>query len=176
MNLTSLLAAEGPNGNWIPGDLNEFWWGLASFGIIFLIFVWKGVPAIRTMMQGRTTRIEDELSAAKAAKADAEAELATLSGQLGDADAEAAKIVADARDQATKLEADLIARAEVDIAEVKERSRIEIQAQRDQALADLRAAVADQAKTAADAVVRSNLDDATTQSSLIDDYISQLAG
>ena len=58
----------------------------------------------------------------------------------------------------------------------KERSRIEIQAQRDQALADLRAAVAEQARVAADAVVRQNLDDAATQSALIDDYISQVAG
>lgn len=176
MNLASVLAADAPNGKWIPGDINEFWWGLASFGIIFLVFLWKGVPAIKTMMQARTARIEDELAAAKAAKAEAEAELSTLSGQLGDADAEAAKIIADARDQASRLEADLVAKAEADVAEAKERSRIEIAAQRDQALADLRAAVADQARTAADAVVRSNLDDAATQSALIDDYISQLAG
>ena len=65
--------------------------------------------------------------------------------------------------------------AEADVAHSKERSRIEIQAQRDQALADLRAAVAEQARVAADAVVRQNLDDAATQSALIDDYISQLS-
>lgn len=176
MNLASLIAAEGPNGNWIPGDINEFWWGLASFGIIFLIFLWKGVPAIKVQMQARTARIEDDLAAAKAAKAEAEAELAQLSGQLGDAGAESAKIIAEANDQAAKLEADLVAKARDDIAEAKERSRIEIQAQRDQALLDLRAAVADQARAAADAVVRSNLDDASTQSALIDDYINQLAG
>ncbi|MDW3219297.1 MAG: hypothetical protein R8F63_11860 [Acidimicrobiales bacterium] len=174
-NLTAILAAEGPNGDFIPSDFNEFLWGSLAFGIIVIAFVWKGVPAIKQAMQARTARIEAELAAAKAAKAEAEAELTTLSGQLGDADAEAAKIIADAREQAAKLETDLIAKAESDIADAKERSSIEIQAQRDQALSDLRAAVADQARTAADAVVRSNLDDASTQSALIDDYISQLA-
>ncbi len=173
--MIGILAAEGPNGNFIPGDINEFYWGSAAFGIIFVIFLWKGVPAISKLMKARTARIEDEIAAAAAQKAAAEDQLATLSGQLGDADAEAAKIIADAREQATKLEADLLVRAEADVAETKERSRIEIQAQRDQALADLRAAVAHQARVAADAVVRQNLDDAGTQSALIDDYISQLS-
>ena len=173
--MIGILAAEGPNGNFIPGDINEFYWGSAAFGIILVIFLWKGVPAISNLMKARTARIEDEIAAAAAQKAAAEDQLATLSGQLGDADAEAAKIIADAREQAAKLEADLLVRAEADVAETKERSRIEIQAQRDQALADLRAAVAHQARVAADAVVRQNLDDAGTQSALIDDYISQLS-
>jgi len=173
--MIGILAAEGPNGNFIPGDINEFYWGSAAFGIIFVVFLWKGVPAISKLMKARTARIEDEIAAAAAQKAAAEDELATLSGQLGDADAEAAKIIADAREQAAKLEADLLVRAEADVAETKERSRIEIQAQRDQALADLWAAVAHQARVAADAVVRENLDDAGTQSALIDNYISQLS-
>lgn len=173
--MIGIIAAEGPNGNFIPSDINELYWGSLAFGIIFLIFLWKGVPAISNLMKRRTARIEEEIAAAAAQKAAAEAELATLSGQLGDADAEAAKIISEAREQATKLEADLLARAEADVAHSKERSRIEIQAQRDQALADLRAAVAEQARVAADAVVRQNLDDAATQSALIDDYISQLS-
>ena len=60
------------------------------------------------------------------------------------------------------------------MAEAKERARIEVAAQRDQALADLRAAVAAQAQAAADAVVRNSLDD-DTQTSLIDDYISAVS-
>ncbi|MEQ8840559.1 MAG: hypothetical protein RIB98_06230 [Acidimicrobiales bacterium] len=173
--MIGILAAEGPNGYFIPSDINELYWGSLSFGIIFVIFLWKGVPAISKAMKARTAGIEAELAGAAAQKSAAEAELATLSGELGDADAEAARIIADARDQATKLEADLLARAEADVVDSKERSRIEIQAQRDQALADLRAAVAEQARVAADAVVRQNLGDAATQSALIDDYISQLA-
>lgn len=174
--MNGIFAAEGPNGYFIPSDLNEFWWGLAAFSLIFIVFIMKGLPAIKAAMQARTARIEEELATASSDKAAAEAELVALSNQLGDAESEGDKIVADAREQATKLEADLIAKAKADIDEAKERSRIEIAAQRDQALTDLRAAVAEQARTAADAVVRQNLDDAGTQSDLIDDYIRQLAG
>ena len=173
--MLNILAAETPNGRWIPSDVNEFYWGAAAFTVIVVLFIWKGLPAVRQMFADQTASVESELAAAAAAKADAEAELASLQASLGDADAEAAAILEDARTQATKLEADLVAKAESDIAEAKERSRLEIAAQREQALADLRIAVAEQARTAADAVVRSNLDDAT-QSSLIDDYISAVAG
>ena len=173
--MLNLLAAEGPNGSWIPSDVNEFYWGAAAFSVIFILFLVKGLPAIKTMMQGQTAAVETQLADAAQAKADAEAELASLQASLGDADAEAAAIIEDARSQATKLEADLVAKATSDIAEAKERSQLEIAAQREQALADLRVAVAEQARVAADAVVMNNLDDAT-QSALIDDYISAVAG
>lgn len=173
--MLNLLAAEGPNGSWIPSDVNEFYWGAAAFSVIFILFLVKGLPAIKTMMQGQTAAVETQLADAAQAKADAEAELASLQASLGDADAEAAAIIEDARSQATKLEADLVAKATADVAAAKERSELEIAAQREQALADLRVAVAEQARVAADAVVMNNLDDAT-QSSLIDDYISAVAG
>ena len=172
--MIGIFAAEGPNGNWIPGDPNEFYWGSAAFLIIAAVFVWKGLPAIKAAMKAQTEKVESELAAAEEAKAEAEAELKALTSSLGDAGAEAEAIVAEAREQATRLEADLIARAEADVEEAKERARIEVAAQRDQALADIRAAVAEQARTAADAVVRNNLDD-STQSALIDDYISSVS-
>ena len=28
--MIGILAAEAPNGYWIPGDIKEFWWGLAD--------------------------------------------------------------------------------------------------------------------------------------------------
>ena len=32
--MIGIFAAEGPNGNWIPGDPNELYWGSAAFLII----------------------------------------------------------------------------------------------------------------------------------------------
>jgi len=178
--LALLIAAEDshggvePNGYFIPHDINELYWGSVAFGIILGLFLWKGLPVIKKAMQAKTARVEAELADAEKAKADAEAELTSLTSSLGDAGAEAESIIADAREQAVRLEADLIARAESDVADAKERARIEVAAQRDQALTDLRAAVAAQAQVAADAVVRGNLDDAAIQGALIDDYISSV--
>lgn len=95
-----------------------------------------GDHAIKAAMKATSAKVEGELAEAEQAKAEAEAELEALTSSLGDAGAEAEAIIADAREQATRLEADLIARAENDVAEAKERARIEVAAQRDQALAN----------------------------------------
>lgn len=170
-----VLASEAPNGNFLPGDMNEFYWGTAAFLIIFGLFVWKGVPLIAKAMKGKTERIENEIANAEMARANAESELATLSTQLGDSDAASQSIIADARAQADRLKSDLMARAEADIVEFRQRAEIDIRASKDQALSDLRAEVARRASVAADAVVRNNLD-GNTQSELIDSYIAQVSG
>ena len=113
--MIGIFAAEGPNGNWIPGDPNELYWGSAAFLIIAVVFVMKGVPAIKAAMKATSAKVEGELAEAEQAKAEAEAELEALTSSLGDAGAEAEAIIADAREQATRLEADLIARAENDV-------------------------------------------------------------
>ena len=87
--MIGIFAAEGPNGNWIPGDPNEFYWGSAAFLIIAAVFVWKGLPAIKAAMKAQTEKVESELAAAEEAKAEAEAELNALTSSLGDAGAEA---------------------------------------------------------------------------------------
>ena len=133
------------------------------------------MPAISRLMKARTASIEEELAEAREQRAAAEAETSELTAQLGDATGEGEQIIAAAREQAVRVEADLISRAEADIEEARARARIEIQAQRDQALADLRTALAAQAKTAADAVVLGNLDDEGVQRDLIDDYITNVA-
>jgi len=174
MNL--IFASEegvGENGYLLPHVFDEFIWGTVAFAIVLALFLVKGLPAIRAAMAANAARVEGELAAAEQAQREAEAELASLTSSLGDAGAEAEAIIAEARQQAVKLEADLIARAEADVVDSRDRARIDIAAQRDQALADLRAAVAAQARLAADAVVRNNLDE-STQRSLIDDYIARV--
>ena len=98
--MIGIFAAEGPNGNWIPGDPNEFYWGSAAFLIIAVVFVMKGVPAIKAAMKATSDKVENELAEAEQAKAEAEAELEALTSSLGDAGAEADAIIADAREQA----------------------------------------------------------------------------
>ena len=49
--MTGIFAAEGPNGNWIPGDPNEFYWGSVAFLIILAVFIMKGLPAIKAAMK-----------------------------------------------------------------------------------------------------------------------------
>ena len=67
--MIGIFAAEGPNGNWIPGDPNELYWGSAAFLIIAVVFVMKGVPAIKAAMKATSAKVEGELAEAEQAKA-----------------------------------------------------------------------------------------------------------
>lgn len=171
--MVHLLAAEAPNEFFFPGDINEFYWGLAAFTIVFGVLAWKVFPIAGKGLRDKADRIEADLAAANEAQAAADAEAQALLAKLGDAETDAAAVVAEARSTATKLEADAAAKAQADAEALKARVAAELDAARGQATADLRGELSKQALAVAEAVVGDNLDDAT-QVSLIEQYISQV--
>lgn len=173
--IVNFLAAEGPNGRFLPADIKEFWWSAAAFTIVLLLIIWKVGPVIKQAMADRSARIRDGLVDAERARVDAEAELSALRTKLGDADAEAARIVDNAREQAGTVKADLIARADADALAAREKASVEVSASTGQASADIQSEVASQAAVAAESVVNANLDQAT-HADLIDRYIEQVSG
>jgi F-type H+-transporting ATPase subunit b len=168
-----VLAAEAPNGKFLPGDIKEFYWGSISFVIVFGLLAWKVFPLVGKALGDKANRIEAELSAAEEAQTQADAEAQALLAKLGDADADATAVVTEARATAAKLEADAAAKADADAEALKVRVAAELDAARGQATVELRAEMSKQALAAAEAVVGDNLDDAT-QISLIEQYISQV--
>ncbi len=171
--MLSLLAAEGPNGRFLPSDIKEFWWSSAAFTVVLALMIWKLLPVVKESMAARSDRIREELVDAERAKVEAESELSELRSKLGDADAEASRIHDEAIATATTVKADLIARADADAVEARAKANSEATASTGQASADIQATVAAQAAAAAASVVEANLDDAT-HASLIDSYIEQV--
>jgi F-type H+-transporting ATPase subunit b len=159
--------------NFFYGDINEVIWGTVAFAIIFVLFLWKGLPPVKKAMATRSRKIEEQITHAETARQAADTELASLRSDLGNADTEAARIVAEAQERATRVRADLIARAEADVNESKTRARIEIEASKSQALADLREEVVAMTIKATEALVASNMTD-TVQTDLVDRYIQQV--
>jgi F-type H+-transporting ATPase subunit b len=173
--MLALLAAEGPNGRFLPADIKEFWWSTAAFVVVFSLLIWKLLPLVKKAMSGRSDRIREEIVDAERAKVEAESELSSLRSKLGDADAEAARIRAEAETTAETVKADLIARAEAEATDAKSKASIEVSASAGQAASDLQAAIAEQAADAAESVVAANLDQAT-HADLIDRYIEEVSG
>src|SRR5690606_34556662 len=68
-----VLAAEHPNSFMFPGDVNEMWWNIAAFVIVAALLYKFGWAATVKAFKGRTEKIELELAAAEAAKAEAAA-------------------------------------------------------------------------------------------------------
>jgi F-type H+-transporting ATPase subunit b len=153
---------------------NEVIWGVVSF-VVLLALLWKfAYPGIRKGMDARTERIRESLESADTAKTEAQTVLDEYRSQLADARSEAGRIIEEARQQADALRRDQEGRLQAELAEMRQRAAADIDAAKAQAIADLRAEVADIAIGAAQVVVQRNLD-RDTQLQLIENYINQVA-
>lgn len=156
----------------IPGA-NEVIWGSLAFAVL-AVAMWKfGVPAVKRMEQAREDRIRTDLENAEQARTDAEAEKAQYLAQIADARNEAGRIIDEARQSAEQVRRDLIARAEADANEIRERAQADITNQRNQAMTQLRADVANLSIDLAGRIVERNLDNDTNRQ-LVDSFIDQV--
>jgi len=173
MNFLLASAEHAENGFIVPGDTNEVIWGTISFTIIVLMFLWKGLPAVKVMWNGRIERIRNEVTSAADTRALAEAKLAEVESNIANADEERQRILASARTDAQTVKAQIIARAGTDAADLKARGLADAEAAKAQATSDLQAEIGALALGAAEKVVANSLD-AATQSQLIDSYIDRV--
>lgn len=152
---------------------NEIIWGVVGFAVVFgAIAIW-GYPGIKKGMNVRTERIRGDLDAAEAERTEAEQVLAQYQTQLNDSRSEAARIVEEARQAADEVKANLVAKAEADVAEMRQRANSEIESAKVQAIADLRGEVTALAIGAAEQVVERNLDTETNRA-LVESYIDSV--
>lgn len=173
MNSILVLASEAPNGQWLPADILEVVWGTAAFLVVAFLLVKFGRKPVVEGLAKRSANIAATLGSAEEARTAAEAERDRIKAALADSDAEAARIVEEARTTADQLGTDLAARAEQEAAAVRERAVADQASTQAQASADLSAELSRLALGAAERVVETSLDEAAQQR-LIDAYISQV--
>lgn len=173
MNLIFAAAEEKGNGLFFPSDINEFWWGAAAFLLVLAFLAWKVFPSARNMMHKNAEKVEGDLQSAEEARAASESRTADLRTQLGDISQKREEIMAEARTSATRLETDLIARAEAEAEELRRRGEAEADLIRRQAAADLQTEMGVWVSEAAEALIAESLrTDAAAQEALVDAYIS----
>ncbi len=149
--------------------------GLIAFVIVFF-FVWKwAVPSLNKMLEARQAAIRADYEAAEAAKVEAQGLLDDYQDQLSGAKDEAAGIVDEARVAGDQVKADIVARAETEAEQIKERAQGEIAGERERVSGELRRQVADLSIGVAEKVVGDSLDD-DRQRQLVDRYIDDLGG
>ena len=158
---------------------NELIYAILAFAVLFALMYTKAFPAVKKTMEARTNRIRDNLDEADRTRAEAQTILEDYQRQLADARNESSRIIEEARQTADQLRRDLMARAEADVAELRQRNTEELASAQERALADLRAQVATLAMDVAERVVQRNLDRETNQAlveSFIRDVTSNQAG
>ena len=168
-----VIAAEGPNGRFIPSDPKEMYWAIAAFAVIFFFFVRKGLPLIKEALnKGQAAAVADA-TAAEAAVAESRAKIAEATAQLGDANAASEQIMAEAQEAAQQLRVDSANRTQQLVNDMWAKAQSDVESMKAQANADIQAEVAAQAMGAAEQVVHASLDDAG-QAALVDNYIARL--
>ncbi|MFI5053175.1 MAG: F0F1 ATP synthase subunit B, partial [Acidimicrobiia bacterium] len=159
--------------NPILPETNELVWGGLAF-VVLLALMWKfGLPPVRKMLKDREDRIRGDLERAEEAKTDAEGVLEDYRRQLAEARTEASQIIEASREQAEEVRRELIAKAESDAAEVRQRAAEDARLAGDRVMSELRASVAQLSIELAEKVVEHNLDH-DTQIQLIESYINQV--
>ena len=149
--------------------------GIIAFAIVFF-FVWRwAVPALSKTLEARQGQIAAEYESAEKAKTEAESLLNDYRSQLAGANAEAEQIVADARDAGDALKADIVARAESEAEQIKNRAQDDVETERARIAGELRRQVADLSIDVAERVVGDSID-AERQRELVDRYIDDLGG
>jgi F-type H+-transporting ATPase subunit b len=171
--LVAAAAATAPAGEASGLSINIFWVIVAALNLIlFLALIWAfGFARIEAMLAARKARIEQGLADAEQARKDREAGAAEHAQVVAEARREASVIIAAAQKSAAELrEADIAATRE-ELGRLREKATADIAAERDRALADIRAQVADLALLAAGKVVGETMTEAR-QRRLVDEFLA----
>jgi F-type H+-transporting ATPase subunit b len=147
---------------------------LVVFGLLYLAVKKWVVPSFEKTFADRTTAIEGGLKAAETKQAEADAKLAELEKQLGDARHEAARIREEAREQGATIVAEMREQAQTEAARIVEHAHNQIEAERQQAVTSLRAEVGSLATSLAGRIVGESLDDEARQSRVVERFLADL--
>ncbi len=149
---------------------------LVVFGILFFAIKKWVVPNFETTFAERTTAIEGGLKAAETKQAEADAKLAALEQQLGEARHEAARIREEAREQGAAIIAEMREQAQAESARILEHGKTQIEAERQQAVTSLRAEVGTLATGLASRIVGESLEDDERSSRVVERFLADLEG
>ena len=147
---------------------------LVFFGILFFLLKKYVVPTFERIYAERTAAIEGGLQAAETKQAEADAKLAELEKQLGDARHEAARIREEAREQGAAIVAEMREQAQAEAGRIVEHGKAQIEAERQQAVTSLRAEVGALATSLAGRIVGESLEDDERSARVVDRFLADL--
>lgn len=177
MSLTTdavVAAAEVEEYNAILPVWEEMVFALVMF-LALALFVWKAIwPKLEQVVTERQDAIEGGMKRAEEAEAAAAAAKQQYEQQLGEARAEAAQIRENAKEQGAQIKAELREQAVAEAARVTETAQKQIEAERQQAMVQLRNEVGEISTDLASKIVGESLHDQARQAGIVDRFLAEL--
>ncbi len=164
---------EAPKGGLLSPAGGLMFWTVLVFAILYFVLSKFAFKPILAAVEGREQELRETMEQAKADREQASQLLAEQKQQLDAARADAQKIIADGRATADKMRADLLAQTHAQQADLLERAKRDIEAEKQGAIAALRREAVDLAIAGASKVIERNLDDASNRA-LVDKYLSSI--
>lgn len=171
LSVTTTLAAGG--NPLIPATYDIVW--SAVVFVVLLILFWKFVlPAYLRTLDERTAKIEGGIERSEKLQAEAEETLAEYRKQLADAREEAGRIREEARTEGTQIIAEMRDKASAEANRITEQASRQIEAERQQAMTQLRGEVGRLALDLAGRVVGEALADEKRSKRVVDRFLDEL--
>ncbi|GAA3444694.1 F0F1 ATP synthase subunit B [Planomonospora venezuelensis] len=168
----SLLAAEG-NNPLIP-HAYELVVGIFAFAVVLIVVGKILTPRIQKTLNERTEAIEGGIQKAQDAQAEAQALLAQYKEQLAEARHEASRLREEAREQGAQIKAELREEAQAEARRLIEAAHVQIEADRQQAFAQLRSEIGRLSTDLAGRIVGESLEDEARQRRTVDRFLEEL--
>ena len=159
----------------ITPDFGLLFWMTLIFAIVFFVLAKFGFPMTTGMVDRRSKRINESIAKAK----EAEESLATLAQQqekmIQETRAEQARILKEASEARDRMIATAKEEARVQASDMIEHARIEIEAEKESALRDIRRQVSLLSVEIAEKVIRKDLESGAEQMALLDRLFDEAA-
>ncbi len=150
-------------------------WMVLSFGIVFIILSKYGFPIIVKAIEDRKEYIDNSIEAARQANE-----------QLANIQAEAAKILAEAKEQQSSMLKEAYAEKEQIIEEARQKAKAEtllqieeatrrIHEEKERAIRDVRSEIADLSISIAEKVIREKINRDNVQQQVIDKLLDEIS-
>lgn len=156
--------------------INWFWIIVSSLNFLFFLFLMTKLAfgPVSRVLDERRARIERGLKDAEEAARERARAAEERKAELATAQREAHELIARAQKIADESAAQLVATARSESERIVERGRVEVTAEKDRAIAEIRAEVADLAIRAAGKVVGESLD-GPRQRRLVEEFLATSA-
>ncbi len=155
--LALALAAEGGFNPLDPSGAGGFFWTLVIFAVSLPLMWMLVFSKVATAMLGRDTQASAAIQSAERASAEAEKARVAVEVALGEAQAQAAKLIAGARERAEAREREILEGAKRQGDVLIENARAAIRVEQEKAIASIRGAVVDLSLHAASRVIGRNV-------------------
>jgi F-type H+-transporting ATPase subunit b len=158
----------------MPASWFEIGLALVLFGIVVWVIAKRVAPAFEKAFAERTAAIEGGLQQAEKTQAEANQALETYRAQLAEARHEAARIREEAREQGASIVAEMREHAQAEAERIVSNAHAQLEADRQQAMQQLRIEVGSIATALAGRIVGESLEDEARQSRVVERFIAEL--